>query len=332
MTITTEKQAGLQPNPHSETTPNRIPYVPIHNFSWMDGMGDQDDEVIQEAIADEITEQVKEVITDKPIAESDIKPTQQQINSGRFFWVIAGVVAIAFGFSLFQQPRQTETLMESQQASQEPQVQAAQTVPDQAQAQAETPPQQVIPQPLPERDPTANVRNVTALEVLKNTNQVIEKATEARARFLYAQWQQLAVRNPQSYRSYLLAQLRRINTNASKLSLENKTSLIGSAEQLKIALDLSIDAEAIASELSCLYIADGKMPAPETPLKCQNIAVDSPSIGIAQLIKSLNTLEIYEGILLKADTEEAASREQALQAQRLKANTQAKPQVGILNR
>ena len=187
MTITTEKQAGLQPNPHSETTPNRIPYVPIHNFSWMEGIGDQDDE-IQEAIADEITEQVKEAIFDKPIAESDIKPTQQQINSGRFFWVVASVVAIAFGFSLFQQPRQTETLMESQQASQEPQVQAAQTIPDQA--QAETPPKQVAPQPLPERDPTANVRNVTALEVLKNTNQVVEKATEARARFLYAQWQQ----------------------------------------------------------------------------------------------------------------------------------------------
>jgi hypothetical protein len=331
MTTTTENLAGSRPTPQSETTPNQIPYVPIHNFSWMDGMDEQHvDEAIEEAIADEITEQVKEVIQDKPITESDIKPTQQQINSGRFFWILAGIVAIAFGFSLFQQPKQTETLMESQQTQQEPQVQNAQLTPEQTQTEAA--PKQVQSQPLPERDPTANVRNVTALEVLKNTNQVIEKATEARARFLYAQWQQLAVRNPQSYRAYLLAQLRRINTNASKLSLENKTSLIGSAEQLKIALDLSIDAEAIASELSCLYIAEGKMPAPETPLKCQNIAVNSPSIGIAQLIKSLNTLEIYEGILLKADTEEALSREEALQAQRLKANTQAKPKVGILNK
>lgn len=330
MTTTTEKQAGLQPNPQSETTPNRIPYVPIHNFSWMDGMGEEDDETVKDAIADEITEQVKEVIADKPISESDIKPTQQQINSGRFFWILAGVVAIAFGFSLFQQPKQTETLMESQQPSQEPQVQTAQLTADQA--QAETPSKQVEAQPLPERDPTANIRNITALEILKDTNQVIEKAPEARARFLYAQWQQLAVRNPQSYRSYLLAQLKRVNTAASKLSLDNKTSLVGSAEQLKIALDLSIDAEAIASELSCLYIADGKMPAPETPLKCQNIAVNSPSIAIAKLIKSLNALEFYEGMLQQADAEEETQRALALQAQRLKANTQAKPKVGILNR
>ena len=330
MTTATEKQAGSQPNPQSETTPNRLPYVPIHNFSWMDGMGEQDeDEVVKDAIADEITEQIKEVIQDKPITESDIKPTQQQINSGRFFWVLAGVVAIAFGFSLFQQPKQTETLMESQQPSQEPQVQSAQFVPDQAQAQ---PVKQVETQSLPERDPTANIRNVTAMEILGDTSKVLEKAPEARARFLYAQWQQLAVRTPQSYRSYLLAQLKRVNTAASKLSLESKTSLIGSAEQLKIALDLSIDAEAIASELSCLYIADGKMPAPAIPLKCQNIAVNSPSIAIAKLIKSLNALEFYEGMLQQADAEEETQRALALQSQRLKATTQAKPKVGILNK
>ena len=330
MTTTTENLAGLQPNPQSETTPNRIPYAPIHNFSWMDGIGGEEDEIAKDAIADEITEQVKEVIADKPIAESDIKPTQQQINSGRFFWILAGIVAIAFGFSLFQQPKQTETLMESQQPPQEPQVQTSQLTPNQAQPQVAS--NQVEPQPLPERDPTAIIRNVTAMEIIQDTNQVLEKAPEARARFLYAQWQQLAVRSPQSYRAYLLTQLKRVNSAASKLSLESKTSLIGSAEQLKIALDLSIDAEAIASELSCLYIADGKMPAPSTPLKCQNIAVNSPSIAIAKLIKSLNALEFYEGMLQQSDAEEETQRALALQAQRLKATTQAKPKVGILNR
>jgi hypothetical protein len=325
MTITTENPTGSKPNPSPETTPNQIPSVPAYDFSWLDDL-DSDD-----------TEEPKEAISDKPkvdipvkTEESDIKPTQQQINSGRFFWILAGIVAIAFGFSLFQQPKQTETLMESQQPSQEPQVQASQLVP--SQAQNEVVQKQTEPQSLPERDPTANIRNVTAMEVLKETNQVLEKAPEARARFLYAQWQQLAVRNPQSYRSYLLAQLKRVNTAASKLSLESKTSLIGSAEQLEIALDLSIDAEAIASELSCLYIADGKMPAPTTPLKCQNIAVNSPSIAIATLIKSLNALEFYEGMLQQADAEEETQRALALQAQRIKANTQAKPKVGILNK
>ena len=331
MTTTTEKLAGSQPNPQSETTPNRIPYAQIYDFSWMDGMGGDEDEIGKGAIADEITDQVKEVIQENPISETDIKPTQQQINSGRFLWILTSVVAIAFGFSIFQQPKQNETLVDSQQPSQEPQVQAAKLTSDQAQ-QPDATPKQAEPQPLPERDPTASVRNITATEILKGTSQIIQKAPEARARFLYAQWQQLAVRNPQSYRTYLLAQLKRVNTNAVKLSLESKVSLIGSAEQLKIALDLSIDAEAITSELSCFYIAEGKMQSPETPLKCQNIAVNSPSITIAKLIKSLNALEIYEGMLQQSDAEEETQRALALQAQRIKVDTQAKPKVGILNK
>ncbi len=331
MTTTTQNLAGLQPNPQSETTPNRIPHVPVNNFAWLDNIGLDEDEIAKEAIADKVVEQVKEVIDGKPIAESDIKPTQQQINSGRFFWVVASLVAIAFAVSLFQQPRQTETPIQTEQPPQEPQLQTGQLTPEQAQPEP-SPIQQPEPEPLPERDPTANIRNLTAMEILQDTDQVLEKAPEARARFLYAQWQQLAVRNPQSYRAYLLAQLRRVNTAASKLSLESKTSLIGSPEQLKIALDLSVDAEAIASELSCLYIAEGKMQPPAVPLKCQNIAVTSPSIAIAKLIKSLNTLEFYEGMLQQADAEEETQRALALQAQRLKAKTMSKPKVGILNK
>ena len=336
MTTTTEKEAGLEPITTEEDAGlapvflplpplKGIPYAPIVNFPRKDN------------VDAEVSDQAKEVFVEKPILKDQevLKSTQQQIHSGRLFYVVGAVVTIAFLISVFQQPNQTQTVLETK-PTQETQAQAtpepSQAQATQAQVAQADPEQSAKEESLPDRDPTVNRRNLTISDILDDTKRISDKAPDARARFLHREWQDLAARNPQTYKAYLLGKLRQTNTTALKLTLEQKLSLVGTVDHLNIALSLATDAQAIASELACLNISEGNMKAPPIPLACQNIAVNSPSIGLSRVVKNLQSLEVYEGLLQKAEVEEANERALVLQTQRLQAARPQKPVVGLLNK
>ena len=326
----------------SATTPNRVAQpVQIFSREWLNsiasvnGDGEElvaENAVVEDAIADEIidtiADKVKAVLPDGPITEKDIKPTKEQLNSGRLVAIAVTFIGIAFLFAVFQQPTQTQSPIESKQtdaanvqSSQMPDTQQSES----AQRGAISKP---VQEKLPERDPTINQRNLAIADAKSEAIRLQTQLVLARARFLHLQWQQTAARNPQSYQQFLLGQLRRVNSTTIKLTQNSQGTLIGNAEQSATAASLVVDTDAITSELQCTYIAEGRMEVPEVQLPCQNTSVIDPSIRLSRLIKILRDAEIFEATIQQADAQAESEKVLALNKKRLEVNPQVK--TGLL--